>query len=122
MAETLTQSAPIARKARAALENIMMESGRKREQITTAPGLRLERLEKGTGGSCTAAGETRERTPNVLYISGTGPMCQPFGYESDEHPVFFISKPRYHWRVILSVGPASGSANDLSNEIMISSC
>ena len=27
-----------------------------------------------------------------------------------------------HWRIILSVGPVSGSANDLSNEIMISSC
>ena len=38
-----------------------------REQITTAPGLRLERLEKGTGESCTAAEETRERISNLLY-------------------------------------------------------
>ena len=42
---------------------------RKREQITTAPGLRLEMLEKGTGESCTAAEETRERTSTLLYIS-----------------------------------------------------
>ena len=38
---------------------------RKREQITTAPGLRLE---KGIGESCTAAEETRERTSNLLYV------------------------------------------------------
>ena len=42
---------------------------RKREQMTTAPGLRLERLEKGTGESCTAAEKTRECTSNLLYIS-----------------------------------------------------
>ena len=40
---------------------------RKREQITTAPGLRLERLEKGAGESCTAAEETRECISNLLY-------------------------------------------------------
>ena len=41
---------------------------RKGEQMTTAPGLKLERLEKGTGRSCTAAEETRERTSNLLCI------------------------------------------------------
>ena len=44
---------------------------RKTEQIKTAPGLKFERLEKGTGESCTAAEETRERTPNLLCILGT---------------------------------------------------
>ena len=67
-AETLTQSAPMARKVRTGLENMMMEC-RKREQITMAPGLKLERLEKGAGESCTAAEETKERTLNFLYIS-----------------------------------------------------
>ena len=43
---------------------------RKRAQMTTAPGLKLERLKKGTGGSCTAAEETREPASNLLYISG----------------------------------------------------
>ena len=41
---------------------------RKREQMATAPGLKLERFEKGSGRSCTAAEETRERTSNLLYI------------------------------------------------------
>ena len=41
---------------------------RKREQMTTAPDLRLE---KGTGESCTAAEETRERTSKLLYLLGT---------------------------------------------------
>ena len=35
-----------------------------------APGLKLERLEKRAGESCTAAEETRERTSNLLYIYG----------------------------------------------------
>ena len=35
--------------------------------MTTAPGLRLE---KGTGGSCTVAEETRECTSKLVYISG----------------------------------------------------
>ena len=41
---------------------------RKRERIRKAPGLKLERLEKGTGESCTAAEETRECISNLLYI------------------------------------------------------
>ena len=44
---------------------------RKRERIRKAPGLKLERLEKGAGEGCTAAEETRERIPNLLYILGT---------------------------------------------------
>ena len=39
---------------------------RKRERMRKAPGLKLERLEKGTGESCTAAEESRERTSNLL--------------------------------------------------------
>ena len=34
-----------------------------------APGLKLQRSEKGAGESCTAAEETRERTSTLLYIS-----------------------------------------------------
>ena len=47
----------------------MMES-RKRERIRKAPGLKLERLEKGAGESCAAAEETRECTSNLLYTHG----------------------------------------------------
>ena len=39
----------------------------KRGQITTAPGLRLEGLEEGTGENRTAVEQTRERTSNLLY-------------------------------------------------------
>ena len=70
---------------------------RKREQITTAPGLKFERLEKGTGESCTAAEETREPTSTLLYIlvsSFSLPLAHnlicPIGgrvYPNDEHAV-----------------------------------
>ena len=44
---------------------------RKRERIRKAPGLKLERLGKGAGESCTAAEETtEERTSNLLCIYG----------------------------------------------------
>ena len=47
------------------------EECRKREQMTTAPGLKFGSLEKGTGESCTAAEGTRESASNLLYTLGT---------------------------------------------------
>ena len=41
---------------------------RKEERITTAPSPRLRRQKRGTGVSCTATEEKRERASNLLYI------------------------------------------------------
>jgi len=55
-AKALMERAPMARKVSAALENMMIGDVVGRKQMTTAPGLALD---KGTGESCTAAKETR---------------------------------------------------------------
>ena len=56
-----------------------------------APGLRFERSEKGTGESCTAAEETRERTSTLLYwVQVRVVEFQPFGYENEKR-VFSLS-------------------------------
>lgn len=41
MTKVLTETAPMSRTVRTALENMMMESVAREEQITTAPDLRL---------------------------------------------------------------------------------
>jgi len=58
----------MARKVRTTLGNMMIdtECGAKEEQITTAPGLKLERQERRAGVNCTAAGETWECTSTLL--------------------------------------------------------
>ena len=57
----------MARKVRTTLGNMMIDTEcREEEQITTAPGLKLERQERRAGVNCTAAGETWECTSTLL--------------------------------------------------------
>ena len=79
---------------------------RKREQRTTAPGLRLERFEEETGESCTAAEETRERTSTVLCIPGNrgrrygSDISSSFSpLDTKTNTVFFPSRLSHYFQV-----------------------
>ena len=83
------------------------EECRKREQMTMAPGLELE---KGTGESCTAAEEIRERTSNLLYISGNR-------WVQVRIRCVVEFQLRYHWHISLSVQSAEEFIHAIENQI-----